>query len=99
MTWTKQSFRSFWIQETSRPDLVVRVGESVSMKCRTNRPWDFCGWKQPNAGWCKRLLKASRFVTACDENPRVKYDVSDAYFLSLYVPGSTFFCLEKLISS
>ena len=62
-------------------DLVVPVGSTINLICKTNEPWDLCAFQQPNEEICNHLSSAV-YDTGCSTNDRIKFTVNKPYFFS-----------------
>ena len=50
------------------------VGQSITLSCKTSKPWNMCRWVMPNGETCDSLT-TDMYEVSCARNPRVKFKV------------------------
>lgn len=64
----------FYVRAKTK-DLVVRLGDTVDLACKTSLDWHLCGFTQPNGETCNRLSEET-YQTGCKRNGRISYKVT-----------------------
>ena len=60
--------------EKSSPQWVT-VGQTISLTCKTNQPWNMCRWILPSEETCDKR-KDELYDVACIHNSRVRFQKS-----------------------
>ena len=71
---------SFHMTEKSPPTWTT-VGQTISLSCKTSKPWNMCRWVMPNGVTCDSL-SSDAYEVSCARNSRVKFKVN--YVLCFY---------------
>ena len=65
---------SFHMTEKSPPTWTT-VGQTISLSCKTSKPWNMCRWVMPNGVTCDSL-SSDAYEVSCARNSRVKFKVN-----------------------
>ena len=53
----------------------AKIGDSLTLTCKTSQAWDLCRWEMPNGQKCDRRSNEV-YSVSCMENARVKFKVT-----------------------
>ena len=58
------------------PPQWIKLGDAMTLTCKTSQPWTMCRWIAPNGQSCDRR-SSEVYDTNCEHDPRLKFQMPD----------------------